>query len=318
MATSQLTTREQTGVPTAMAMAAFVVVMGVFVGLRLFSVGPWTWPAFDLWAYWLTRDGLDYATARQGLTGAYLYSPAFAQAISSLTALPWPVFAAAWTALAALPLLWLAGRWALLLLVTPPVFISVLSGQLDLAFAVVALVGLRWPAVWALPILTKVSPGIGLVWFLVRGEWRQLGIALGATAAIAGVSAALAPEAWAGWLAMLGRMDFPDLGGYLVYLPLPLWLRLAAAAALVAWGARTDRRWVLPVAMMLALPTVWLNAPTILVALLPLSALGADTPAAAWLRGGSTRALIPASGRRRIRRPTLGLERTVMLLPPRD
>ena len=43
-------------------------------------------------------------------------------------------------------------------------------------------------------------------------------------------------------------------------------LRLPLAALLVAWGARTDRRWVLPVGICLALPTIWLNSPTILVA----------------------------------------------------
>ena len=76
-------------------------------------------------------------------------------------------------------------------------------------------------------------------------------------------------------------------------------LRLPLAALLVAWGARTDRRWVLPVGICLALPTIWLNSPTILVALLPLAAAGAATPAGAWLRGargpvaGSLRPLPP-------------------------
>jgi hypothetical protein len=32
------------------------------------------------------------------------------------------------------------------------------------------------------------------------------------------------------------------------------------------------------------LPTVWLNSPTILVAVLPMVAAGARTPAGAWLR----------------------------------
>ena len=45
---------------------------------------------------------------------------------------------------------------------------SVALGQLDLLFALVTIVGLRWPAAWALPILTKVTPGVGLIWFLVH------------------------------------------------------------------------------------------------------------------------------------------------------
>ncbi|MBA3877004.1 MAG: hypothetical protein C0498_08720 [Anaerolinea sp.] len=267
-----------------LASGAFVVVVAAFVGLRALGVDPWAMPAFDVYAYWATRDGFDYSVARQGDTGAYLYSPVFAQLISPLTALPWPIFAGVWTAIVAAPLLWLAGRYAIALVITPPVFMSVALGQLDVLFAAVALVGLRWPAVWVLPIVTKVTPGIGLLWFLVRREWWSLGLALSATLATVVASAALDPDGWAGWIAMLGRTEFPELGGGLWFLPVPLWLRVLAAAALIAWGAATDRRWVLPVGVLLSLPTVWLNSPTILVALLPLAVAGAQTPAGAWLR----------------------------------
>lgn len=270
---------------TDLAIPAFLVVAGTFVAARLLDIRPWTAPAYDVWAYWLTRDGMDYAALSPGDTGAYLYSPAFAQAIAPLVALPWPVFAALWTALQAALLLWLSGRHALLILLLPPVALSVLLGQLDLAFAIVALVGLRWPVVWALPLLTKVTPGIALIWFLVRGEWRSLTIALGATGVIAGASYLADPQAWSDWIGLLHRREFPELGGGLIYLPVSIWLRLPLAALLVAWGARTDRRWVLPVGICLALPTIWLNSPTILVALLPLAAAGAATPAGAWLRG---------------------------------
>jgi len=52
-------------------------------------------------------------------------------------------------------------------------------------------------------------------------------------------------------------------------LPVPLLPRLVAAGLLVAWGARADRRWVLPVAVTLALPVVWVNSLAVLVALVP-------------------------------------------------
>ncbi|MEW5992498.1 MAG: glycosyltransferase 87 family protein [Chloroflexota bacterium] len=267
-----------------LALPSFVVILASFAALRALAVEPWAMPAYDLYAYWLTRDGLDYAGAHQGDTGAFLYAPAFAQVIAPLTALPWPVFAGVWTVVIAAPLAWLAGRHAIWLLLLPPVLMSVASGQLDLAFAAIVLLGLRWPALWVLPILTKVTPGIGLLWFLVRGEWRALGIAALATALVAAASAIVDPLGWAGWIAMLARMDFPELGGGLWFLPLPLGFRLFVAAALIAWGAATDRRWVLPVGVCLSLPTVWLNSPTILIALLPLVAAGARTPAGAWLR----------------------------------
>ena len=267
-----------------LAIPSFVVVLAVFAGMRLLGVEPWAMPAYDLYAYWATRDGLAYAAAHQGDTGAFLYAPVFAQVIAPLAALPWPVFAGIWTALVAAPMVWLAGRFSIVLILLPPIFVSVASGQLDLAFAVVVLLGLRWPALWVLPVLTKITPGIGLLWFLVRGEWRSLGIAAIATAIVVAVSAAVDPAAWAGWIAMLLRMDFPELGGGLWFLPLPLGFRLFVAAALIAWGAATNRRWVLPVGVCLSLPTVWLNSPTILVALLPLGAAAARTPAGAWLR----------------------------------
>jgi hypothetical protein len=268
-----------------LAIPALLVVAGVFVAARLLDIYPWTALSWDAWAYWLTRDGPDYAAAHQGDVGAYLYSPAFAQLIAPLVALPWPVFAALWTAFEFPLLLWLSGRLALVVLLLPPVGLSVLLGQLDLAFAAVALVGLRWPAVWALPLLTKVTPGVGLVWFLARREWRSLAIALGATGVIAGISYAADPAAWIAWIAFLARMDFPELGNGLIFVPVSIWVRLPLAALLVAWGARSDRVWVLPVGVLLALPTIWINSPAILVGLLPLARIGASTPAAAWLRG---------------------------------
>ena len=256
--------------------------------MRLFSVYPWNDPVWDLHTYGATRFGLHYADAQPGPAGAFLYAPAFAQLIVPLTLLPYPVFAAIWTMLGAALLVWLAGRYAIVLALLPPVAVTLVQGQLDLAFAAVAVVGLRWPAAWALPLLTKVTPGVGLVWFLVRGEWRSLGVALAATGGVIAVSAALAHERWFEWLGLLSRMEFPMLGGDLIFLPLALWVRLPLAVAIVAWGARTDRTWTIPVAMCLAMPIVWLNSPTVLVAIVPMLAAGASTPAGRWLRGTET------------------------------
>jgi hypothetical protein len=44
-------------------------------------------------------------------------------------------------------------------------------------------------------------------------------------------------------------------------------LRLAVAAALIIWGARTDRRWVVPVATVLAMPVLWITSPAVLAAI---------------------------------------------------
>ena len=46
--------------------------------------------------------------------------------------------------------------------------------------------GFRHPWTWSFVLLTKVTPAVGLLWFVVRREWRNLGIALGASAVLAG------------------------------------------------------------------------------------------------------------------------------------
>jgi hypothetical protein len=54
--------------------------------------------------------------------------------------------------------------------------------------------------------------------------------------------------------------------------PIPLPLRLVVAAGLITWGARTDRAWVLPIAVALSVPFLWWNAIAVIVASIPLAA----------------------------------------------
>jgi len=279
------------GTPAArrLGTSVFVLVVAIFVWVRLLDIYPWNHRIFDLWAYWTTRFGLDYASAVPGHSGDYLYSPAFAQLISPLVALPLPLFAALWTALLAAILYWLTGWRATLIGLFAPVTISLAIGQTDLLLAAAVVLGFRWPAVWALPVITKLSPGIGILWFAARREWRAFGIAIGATGVVIGISAVLDPAAWVGWFEMLARLQFPtpDAG---VYLPVPLWFRLPLVAALIWWGARGNHRWTLPIGVAFALPTFWLNTPTIFVATLPLVDWAADAPAGRWVRATGRRA----------------------------
>src|SRR6185436_17687905 len=118
--------------------------------------------------------------------------------------------------------------------------LELVGGNISLLLAVAIVIGFRWPAAWGLVLLTKVTPGIGLLWFAVRREWRSLGIALGATAVVAGVSWAMMPWAWEDWVSVLVNIAGRD--GTWAAVPVPLLVRLPIAIAVVVWGARTDRR----------------------------------------------------------------------------
>jgi hypothetical protein len=200
---------------------------------------------------------------------AYVYSPAFLQLVSPLTALPWQAFMAVWTALLIGAVRFLTGPRLLAAgLLFPFTAMEVAGGNVSLLLAVAIVVGFRWPAAWALVLLTKITPGVGLLWFAVRREWRSLAIALGATLAIAALSAVVMPAAWRQWIDVI--VANAGRGGTWASVPVPLWIRLPAAVAVVVWGARTDRRWTIPVASMLALPALWYGGISMLLAVIPL------------------------------------------------
>lgn len=222
----------------------------------------------DALAYWRTRDAALYHL-EYGTVGAFAYSPAAAQAIAPFTLLPWPLFSALWAALLLVTLAWLGGRWAVLLLLTPVVAFELHAGNIHILLGAAVVAGFRWPAAWAFVLLTKVTPGIGLLWFALRGEWRPLGIAVAVTAAVAGLSFALAPDAWLAWPDYLLRAQQPAQS---TAIPVPLAVRLPTAAVLLAWGAASDRRWTVPVASMLALPVLWVGSLAMLAAVIPLAA----------------------------------------------
>ena len=77
------------------------------------------------------------------------------------------------------------------------------GGNIHLLLAAAIVLGFRWPWTWSLVLLTKITPGIGLLWFVVRREWRNLTIALGGTAAIAVSVRSPPPDAWFQWAEVL-------------------------------------------------------------------------------------------------------------------
>lgn len=210
--------------------------------------------AVDALAYWrVDLDRLYVPTT--AVDRAFNYSPPIAALLAPFTALPWVVFAAGWYALLLASVLWLGRRDFLAVLAFPPVAVNLSDGNIHLFLAVAIVLGFRYPAAWSLVLLTKVTPGIGLLWFVARREWRHLAVALSATAGIAAVSAVFLPAQWLAYLQMLLERtgDAPPWPA----LPIPLWLRLPVAAALIWWGARRDARWTVPLGVTLSLPWLW-------------------------------------------------------------
>jgi len=223
---------------------------------------------FDAAAYWLADVFHPYLQPL-GTFGSFTYSPAFALAMSPGHLLPFWLFFVVWDSFLIVLLVWMTRRWTLIWLVFLPVSLELFHGNVHILLAAVCVLGFEYPALWSIGILTKVTPGVSLLWFVVRREWRSLAWALGATALITAVSFAIAPSAWFEWVKFLTSSNAtgPQVNvGFEAITP-PLWLRIVAAAGLIVWGARTDRRWVVPVATAISMPVIWIITPAILVAI---------------------------------------------------
>jgi len=243
-------------------------IIGIIVALE-YSAASWHEHILgtDSHAYWLAWRGAMY-TGNVMTRDAYLYSPAFAQVIRPLTLLPWPVFVVLWSVFVGLVLAWLLAPlrwWAIPLWVAG--LPEVVSGNIFILLAVVAVLGLRHRWVWAFAALTKITLCLGPVWFAVRREWRHFGISLGVVGGIALLSWMFVPHLWVQWIQFI----IGQRGHSSQQLGASLWpaliYRLPVAVLLVAWGAHYDRRWVLPVGMVLASPVLWQGTFTMLAAL---------------------------------------------------
>jgi hypothetical protein len=252
----------------------------VAVGVALATIVViWAWLNWrgiffrDALAYWRPDLGDLYGGREVGVPSTYLYSPAFAQLMWLPGFLPWPVFAALFSGLALVALVWMAGPiLAALLLVIPfsPVVDEVTTGNIHLFLAAGIVLGFRWPAAWAFHLLTKVTPGVGVLYLAGRREWRALLVALGVTAGIAVVSFVLAPAAWTEWIETLQRSSQVEVPDRIAAIPGPLMARVAVAAVVAVVAGWRGWRWLVPVAVALALPVPWSSGLSVLVACIPL------------------------------------------------
>lgn len=240
----------------------------------------WIWLNFnqrdfmqDARVYWRFDFAHLYERGTVGGRDAYLYSPAFAQAFAPSGILPWEAFRGLWSAANLGLLAWMAGpRIGVVLLLFPgsPVSDEISTGNLHLLIAAAAVVGFRYPQAWAFNLLTKVTPGIGLLWFVGRREWRKLVIALAATLAITLVSFAIAPHLWFEWADSLRRNASVPIPAYAVAFTWPLWVRLVLAGLIALVGGIRCWRWTVLVAATVALPVPWYSGLSILVGIIAL------------------------------------------------
>lgn len=181
--------------------------------------------------------------------GAYLYSPAFAQLISPLTHLSWHWFGVFWPVAAFCVYVWLIKPigwvWGV------PLFgfclEDVTIGNISWLLALTCVLGMRRPAVWSFALLTKITLGIGLLWFAVQGKWRECLSAIAATSLVVVSSFALGPHHWTDWISFLN--DHRAGSNWLL-------VRVLFAVLVMVRAAQTHRPWLIPVAMVLATPVL--------------------------------------------------------------
>lgn len=247
--------RFTTAVKTGLDIAGAAVVAILVIAIHQRS------PGVDARAYWAADTVHPYGALYE-TEGAYLYSPAFLHAIAPLRLLSFDMFFAVWLAISTAALLWLVGAPVAALLLLPttysPVWVDLWFGNVMILMTAAATLAFRYPAAWSFIILTKLTPGVGLVWFAVRREWRSLLVAAGVTAAIVAVSFLLAPGQWVDWLDSLsGNAAKPEIAAW----DGPSWpLRLAGAALIIAAGAWLGAWWVMPIALFFAQPVTWFIA----------------------------------------------------------
>ncbi len=255
------------------ATAAIALAVLLLVAIGDPSAGPTARVTFgfDAHAYWAAwRHGVYSAAPNQ--VDAFLYSPAFAQALWLPAKLPWPAFVGLWMLVTGAVFAWLLKplgwrRGGPLFVLCVP---AICMGNVWAFIALATVLGMRRPGVLAFPLLTKLTPAVGILWFAVRREWRQAAVAVGVGLGVAAVSFALDPHLWSTWIHLLARpADFrnPTRAEAGTGSVVPLAPRLAAGVALTAWAARANRpRW-LPLATVLVTPTLGILSLSMLAAI---------------------------------------------------
>lgn len=231
------------------------ITFAVFVDVWLFTLMPGWTSGTDLYAAWKINLADPYIGTGASMLGAgiFRHSPVIAQVASLFGWLPWIAAQLGFLAVQLVAIVLMAGRRWPYVVLFPGVFWNLYFGNVDLLMGAAIVAGFRYPGAWAFLFLTKITPGVGVLWFAFRREWRNLAVALGTTALLVAVSLAASPGLWFRWfdaLRVMSALPQSDVVPTLI-------VRLPIAAAVVWYAARTHRRWLLPVACLIAVPNPW-------------------------------------------------------------
>jgi hypothetical protein len=244
----------------------YFVAVGIWVVAIAVGAVP---PGVDATHYY---NGLfpPYGTTDYAAGDGFFYPPPAALVLLPLAWLGLPILSATLTGCGLLALSVLLGRWAWLGLFFPPVWWDVSAGNVNTIIGAAVVLGFLRPGWWAVPLLTKVTPGIGVIWFLLGREWRPLSFALATTAVACGISMIVAPELWRNWTEALLSTDPNYAGSGYFAIPIPLAPRLLIAVLVLGLAAAAGWRWMVPIAAWLAVPVLWWSTLAVLVAVVPL------------------------------------------------
>lgn len=218
------------------------LVIGIMLGLLPY--GPREWTMGDGAAWYFVHTPYDWSDRPAGVA-EYRYSPAFLLLTEPLRWMPFELYRVAWVGLHLAAVAWL-GPWTILL-----AFDDIVVGNINTFLAVGVVLAVRGQAwTWALPLLTKVTPGVGVLYHVGRREWRAVAVALGVTTLV--VLLAWPLGLWTDWVGSLaaGTTNYQTID---VLAPLPV--RIVVGAVLCLAAARWV--WLLPVGMIVAMPGLW-------------------------------------------------------------
>jgi hypothetical protein len=249
------------------------------------------WPAAqDESAYWyaaqrlLAGQPLYDPTAFVQTPYAFWNPPIVAQFLAPLTlVLSQDAYIALWTAVLVGALWWLCGRDPIVSLAAVaflPVALELDVRNMHILIAALVVLALRRSWAWWVPaVALKIAPILGVFYLAAAGRHSDALKVLGLGALVAAISVVLAPDAWLGFWEVVVARAAAD-GGGIVSIPYPLRFGVGVGLALLA-GRRGGRRGeaLLVVAILIANPTLWVNAFSQLVALIPIlwSAGGSET-----------------------------------------